>query len=202
MYSDSITHHSEHLREVLSRLRVHGLTVKPIKCQLFHRRVTYLGHLVVGGEVRPLLQVLKEFLRPNTKRQLMSFLGLSNYYRKYIEHYADKAHPLYDALKRNKPDSIVWNQSSERAFLKLKNELTEETILMAPHLDRSFILSTDASIGLGAVLSHEDSLGQERPVAFFSRGLNRAERNYSVTKLECLAVVAAVTHFSFGGQTF
>ena len=55
VYSDSITDHFEHLREVLTRLRVHGLTVKPIKCQLFHRRVTYLGHLVGGGEVRPLL---------------------------------------------------------------------------------------------------------------------------------------------------
>ena len=98
--------------------------------------------------------MLKESLRPKIKRQLRSFLGLSNYYRKYIEHYADKAHPLYDALKRNEPDSIVWNESSERAFLKLKNELTEETVLMAPQMDRSFILSTDASgIGLGAVLS-------------------------------------------------
>ena len=151
VYSDSIIDHFEHLREVFTRLRVHGLTVKPIKCQLFHRRVTYLGHLVGGGEVRPLLpkiQVLKEFLRPKTKRQLRYFLGLSNYVlqkvHEYIEHYADKAHTLYDALKRNEPDSIVWNESSERAFLKLKNELTEETVLMAPQMDRSFILSTDA----------------------------------------------------------
>ena len=69
---------------------------------------------------------------------------------------------------------------------------------MAPQMDRSFILSTDAlGIGLGAVLSQKDSLGEERPVAFFSRGLNRAERNYSVTELECLAVVATVKHFSF-----
>ena len=86
VYSDSITGHFEHLREVLTRLRVHGLTVKPIKCQLFHRRVTYLGHLVKGGEVRPLLpkiQVLKAFLRPKTKRQLRSFLGLSNLQKVY-----------------------------------------------------------------------------------------------------------------------
>ena len=69
---------------------------------------------------------------------------------------------------------------------------------MAPQMDRSFILSTDTSgIGLGAVLSQKDSLGEERPVAFFSWGLNRAERNYSVTELECLAVVEAVKHFSF-----
>ena len=97
VYSDSIIDHFEHLREVLTRLSVHGLTVKPIKCQLFHRRVTYLGHLVGGGEVRPLvpkIKVLKDFLRPKTKSQLRSFLGLSNYYRKFIEHYADKAHPL------------------------------------------------------------------------------------------------------------
>ena len=114
--------------------------------------------------MRPLLpniQVLKDFLRPKTKRQLRSFLGLSNCYRKYIEHYADKAHPLYDALKRNEPDSIAWNESRERAFLKLKKELTEETVLMAPQMDRSFILSTDAlGIGLGAVLSQKDSLGK------------------------------------------
>ena len=126
VYSDSIIDHFEHLREVLTRLRVHGLILKAIKCQLFHKRVTYLGNLVGGGEVRPLLpkiQVLKDFLRQKTKRQLRSFLGLSNYYRKYKEHYADKAHPLYDALKRNEPDSIAWNESSERAFLKLKYDL-------------------------------------------------------------------------------
>ena len=81
VYSVSVTNNFEHLREVLTRLRVHGLTVKPIKCQLFHRRVTYLGHLVGGGEVRhlfPKIQVLKEFMRPKTKCQLKSFLGLSN----------------------------------------------------------------------------------------------------------------------------
>ena len=69
---------------------------------------------------------------------------------------------------------------------------------MVPQMDRSFILSSNASgIGLGAVLSQKDSLGEERPVAFLSRGLNRAEKNYSVTELEYLAVVAAVKHFSF-----
>ena len=76
VYSDSITDHFEHLREALTRLRVHRLTVKPFKCQLFHRRVTYLGHFVGGGEVRPLLpkiEVLKEFLNPKPKHQLRSF---------------------------------------------------------------------------------------------------------------------------------
>ena len=73
------------------------LTVKPIKCQLFHRRVTYLGHLFGGGEVRPLLpkiQVLKKFLRPKTKRQLRFFLDLSKYYRKYMN-IMQTRHTLY-----------------------------------------------------------------------------------------------------------
>ena len=74
----------------------------------------------------PKIQVLKELLRPKTKRQLRYFLGL----------YADKAHPLYDALKRNEPDSIAWNESSERTFLTLKNELTEEIVLMELQMDR------------------------------------------------------------------
>ena len=200
IFSNSVEEHFQHLEGVLEKLREHGLTAKPVKCKLFRKKCEYLGYLVGGGEVQPLapkVQVIKDYLKPNTKHQLRAFLGLSNYYRRFIPGYAGTAKPLHNALMKKEPEKLSWTSQMEKAFTSLKNSLSDNPVLLAPNLLKPFTLCTDASgVGLGAVLSQEDHNGLDRPVAYYSRGLTKAEKNYSTTELECLAVVAAVKRFA------
>ena len=118
---------------------------------------------------------------------------MCNWYRKFIEHYADIAEPLV-RLTRKKVD-YVWDEDCQLAFERLKTMLISSPILSRPEFDREFILETDASdTGLGAVLkqSYEDG---DRVIAYASRVLSAAERNYSVTERECLAILWAVRKF-------
>ena len=201
IFSNSVEEHFQHLEGVLEKLREHGLTAKPIKCKLFREKCEYLGYLVGGGEMQPLapkVQVIKDYLKPNTKHQLRAFLGLSNYYRRFIPGYAGTAKPLHNALMKKEPEKLSWTSQMEKAFTSLKNSPSDNPVLLAPNLLKPFTLCTDASgVGLGAVLSQEDHNGLDRPVAYYSRGLSKAEKNYSTTELKCLAVVAAVKRFAY-----
>ena len=140
--------------------------------------------------MRPLLPkiiALRNYPKPRTRNQLRSFLGLSNYYGKFIKQYADKAKPLHEALNKGEPDQVVWTEERVQSFQILKEALTENAVLFAPQMDK---LSTNASgTGLGAILSQEDQEGQERPVVYYSKELSKAERNYSATELEVLLLL-------------
>src|SRR6185437_5882075 len=124
---------------------------------------------------------------------LKSFLGLTNYYRKFIRHFSRIAAPLTNLTKKNTP--FHWAAQHETAFQTLKDELVKAPCLHAPDFKKPFILQTDTSgQGLGAVLVQKFDT-EEHPVAYISRQLNSAEANYSGPELECLAVVWAVKEF-------
>ena len=135
-----------------------------------------------------------EWPRPNTVTDVRLFLGFTNYYRKFIKHYAVVANPLNklisgeNAKKKNK--RVEWTQECEESFQKLKNICTENSSFWAyANYEKPFKLTTDASKkGLGAVLSQVDEGGKERPVAFASRTLSKSEKNYTTHKLEFLAL--------------
>jgi len=132
---------------------------------------------------------------PRTKKQLRAFLGLSGYYRRFIENYAMIVAPLTDALKGGGSTTLNWSSAQDKAFAKLKELLCAKPILRLPETTKPFVLRTDASdVGLGAVLlqEHEDGIF---PVAYASRKLSREERNYSVVERECLVIVWAVAKF-------
>ena len=104
------------------------------------------------------------------------------------------ARPLHQLTQKGV--EFLWTGQCEGAFLSLKRKLTEAPVLAYPSLSQPFVLETDASgDGLGAVLSQVQSDGLRHPIAYASRGLSKAERNYGITELETLAVVWAVTHF-------
>lgn len=190
--------HVRVIKEVLGKLQSAGLTVRPSKCELGQFEVEYLGHKVGGGEMSPVadkVASITDMQVPTTKKQVRSFLGMVGYYRQYIPNYASIATPLTNLTKKLSPNKIVWEESHQESFDKLKMCLSNKPILKLVDLSKGFILQTDASdTGLGAVLlQHVD--GERCPVAYASRKLNAAENNYSVIEKECLAIVWALKKF-------
>ena len=117
---------------------------------------------------------------PMNKRELRGFLGLCSYYRKFFKSFYDVAGPLYKVIE--KETVFAWTEQCKEAFDELKRRLTTAPVLAYPIAPGEFTLDTDASDkGIGAVLSQEQN-GQERVVTYFSRSLNKRERNYCVTR--------------------
>ena len=198
VFSSSWQEHCQHIAQVLERLKQAGLTANVRKCQWGQTSCEFLGHIIGHGRVSPAegkIAAVRSFTMPKTKKQVRQFLGLTGYYRRFVEKYAEHTFLLTEATKKSAPERIVWNDCLNNEFCFLKNALCDIPSLTLPILSDQFILQTDASsVGLGAVLSVQRD-GEELPVAFYSRKLQPRERRYSATELEGLAVVAAVHHF-------
>lgn len=196
VFSDSWEKHLSHLRDVLTRLRNAGLTVKAEKCQLGQAEVEYLGHIVGRGCRRPhevKLAAIENYPRPVTKTDIRAFLGLTGYYQHYIPKYSQIASPLTDSLRKGEPVKVQWDELRESSFQALKAALTSQPILRAPDYNRPFVLQCDASErGLGAVLSQRDESREEHPVLFISRKLSTREEAYSTSEKECACLVWAI----------
>jgi len=195
-FSQSAGEHVEHLREVFAALRGAGVSIKAKKCHLFQEEVEYLGHIVGGGQLQVQdknVRGLKGASPPRCKKDLRSFLRMCNVYRRFVKDYAQVARPLAAMTSSKGPDR--WGTLSDEAmgaFENLKRRLTEAPILALPRRHGGYTLDTDANAGhVGAVLLQEQPDQSTRPVGYWSRSLNEAERNYSTTERECLAVVWA-----------
>lgn len=181
---------------VLRRFQAAGLKLRPSKCQFLRQEVKYLGHIVSAEGVRPdpeKEEAVRDFPRPTKVRDVREFLGLVGYYRRFIDNFSKIAKPL--TVLTSKSATFEWGDDQQEAFRKLRDKLLAAPVLCYPDFETPFVLATDASqYALGAVLSQRKN-GVERPVAYASRQLNRAEQNYSATERECLALVWAVRHF-------
>lgn len=197
IFSPTYEQHMKDLSEVLSKIKTAGLKIKPPKCSFAKKGIQYLGFIISdkGVECDPATtEKVKAFRKPTCRKDVRSFLGLTSYYRKFIHRYAFIAKPLYELTK----DEVLfqWTSREQEAFEELKRRLTSPPVLMYPDLNKPFIVATDASgFGVGAVLKQEDDEGKERVIAYASRVLNKAERNYSTTERECLALKFATQVF-------
>eukprot|EP00795_Rhopilema_esculentum_P005569 gene5569-9573_t len=196
VFSATWEDHLKHLEEILTRISKAGLTANPKKCSLAMNEAHYLGHIVGNGKVRPeadKVKAVRDFLRPESKKQVRSFLGLTGYYRKFIPSYANIAAPLTDLTKKEVKGTIQWTDDCENAFRRLKKALRSSPVLRSPDYSKEFLLQTDASDrGLGAVLSQIGDDNEEHPVMYLSRKLLDRERRYAVVEKECLAIVWAI----------
>jgi transposase InsO family protein len=192
----TLAEHMDHVEKILRRLHSVGLEASAKKCRFAYGELLFVGHIVGKGQIKPdpeKLKAVKEFPVPTTTTELKGFLGLANYYRRFVDGFASTAKPLYEQLKKNV--KFEWSQSRQLAFQELKRALTRAPCLFAPDFSIPFILQTDASgIGISGVLS-QIVQGEEHPVGFVSRQLNKAEKNYTTTELECLAVVWSIGQF-------
>ena len=189
--------HIHNLVCVLKRLKEAGLKLKPSKCNLLRKEVKYLGHVISeeGISTDPdKTAVIRNWPIPSCKRELLQFLGLANYYRRFVSGFASICKPLQHLTEKNVP--FCWSPSCQQAFEELRNCLITAPILVYPDYTKPFVLDTDASdVGIGAVLSQVYDDGTEHVIAYGSRSLSRQEQKYCVTRKELLAVVEFSQHF-------
>lgn len=166
------------------------------KCHFCKIKLVYLGHLVTQGGIQPdpaKTSVIEKMLPPVDIHGLRRFIGLCSYYSRFVEGFSKIAEPLNALLRKH--NLFKWDEKCDTAFKKLKEKLVKAPILSYPNFSEEMILFTDAStIGIGGILAQKIN-GQEKVIAYASRTLNSAERNYTITELECLAIVWAVNYF-------
>ncbi|KAK3102478.1 hypothetical protein FSP39_011646 [Pinctada imbricata] len=198
LHTETWVDHVTELREVFQRLREANLNAKPSKCVVAYKRLEYLGHTVGDGTITPndkKLEAIRNAPRPETKKQIRSFLGLIGFYRKFVPNFAAVAVPLTDLTRKGVPNKFEWKLEHESAFQKLKSMLIHSPVLRLPDLSKTFIVRSDASdYGIGSVLLQEHD-GNKFPVAYASKKLSVHERGYSVIEKECLAIVWALEKF-------
>ena len=197
VFSQTFQEHLQRLSNVLKEIRKAGLKLQGSKCKFACKEVHYLGYIVSQGGISPdpdKLRAVSAFPAPSNEKQLREFLGLSNYYRRFVKNYSQIAEPLYKLTKKN-TKGFQWDAACQQAFDDLKQRLTSPPILTYPVFTLPFIVHADASErAIGGVLSQVQE-GEERVIGYWSRQLNKAERNYSTVEREALAVVAAVKEF-------
>ena len=198
VFSKDGKEHVGHLREVLDSLESHGLTVKAMKCEFGKTRLEYLGHLIGGGQVAVpghRATAMLNFKQPVTRKHMRSFLGAMSYYRRFIKEFANYSALLSPSTSSSAPNMVDWSSEMLEAFLFLKGALVSVCVLTIPSQEDVFTLHTDASgLGVGATLNVVRD-GVELPVGFYSRQLQGAEKRYSATELEGLALFRAIHFF-------
>jgi len=193
VFSWTVDDHIRHLREVLL-LEKTGVSLKPSKCHLFQQEVGYLGHVVRPGQLlvnQENIKSLAQELPPRTQTELKSFLGMCNLYRRFIKDYGHITKPLTKLTSKKLPHVLPPLDAAQlAAFEYLKVRLTSTPILALPRSEGLFILDTDAcAVQVGCTILQQQPDKSILPVGYYSRGLIPAEKNYSTTDRECLAVV-------------
>ena len=200
VYSTTMAEHEEHLRLVFEKLRQNQLYVKREKCAFGQPTIKFLGHIVEQGCIRmdpDKVKAIQDWKTPASLTELRSFLGLANYYRRFIKGYSEKVLPLTELLK--KTTCWKWTTSCQEAFDKVKKLLLEDPVLAMPDMFKPFEVQTDASdFALGGVLMQDN-----HPIAFESRKLSEAERRYTAHEKELLAVLHCLRtwrHYLLGSK--
>jgi hypothetical protein len=197
IYSTSMEEHLLHLTEVLTLLGKAGLSLKLTKCHFFKETVDYLGHVIRPGKLAVAeknTDALRKAQPPRTQTELRSFLGLCNVYRRFVPGFAKVSGPLNQLLRKGEGPTLgILTPDQLTAFHSLREKLLHPPVLALPRKEGRYVLDTDASdLQIGACLSQEHPDKLRHPIGYWSRSLNPAERNYSTTEKECLAIVWAI----------
>ena len=182
--------HEELVAEVIKRLEENDLYVKLEKCRWKVREVGFLGVVIRPEGIKMEEEKVKgvlEWLTPKYVKDVQKFLGLVNYYHRFIESFTSIARPLHDIVKKDK--KWDWTEKQEKVFKELKERFTKEPVLAALDLDKKMRMEVDALEYTMGVLLMECEDGLWRPVAFLSKSLNKMEMNYKIHDKEMLAII-------------
>jgi hypothetical protein len=199
VFSETWDDHKTHLKQVFDRLEQANLKLHPDKCKFACSEVPYLGYKISDkglsvniDEVRAVL----EFPIPTCVRDVRSFLGMANYYSRFISKYSTIANPLHELLTLKKDEDFVWQDKHQAAFVSIREALISAPILTLPNPDHKPVVYTDASdTAIGYILGQVDSNGAETVIEYGGRSYRGAEQNYSITHKEGLALVTAVEKY-------
>ena len=184
--------HLEQINQVLKRLESAGFRANVRKCSFATTELEYLGFWITRNGIQPQpkkVEAIQRILAPTNKKQLRHFLGMVNFYRDMWRRRSQLLAPLTDLVSQTKP--FKWGEKEQQSFEEIKRVISKETLLTFPDFTKEFHVYTDASkIQLGAVIMQEG-----KPLAFYSRKLNKAQRNYTVGEQELLSIVETLKEF-------
>ena len=197
--SSDVETHKEHLRLLFQRLHENGLVINVSKSRFGCNSIDFLGHRITHTGIMPLpdkVDAITQFNQPSTVKGLQEFVGMVNFYRRFIPAAARMMLPLFGALT-GKPKTLIWKEEMVKAFQDTKAALAEATLLTHPRHDAPTALTADASDqAVGAVLQQFVN-GIWVPLAFFSKKLRPPERKYSAFDRELLALYLGIRHFRY-----
>lgn len=195
--SNSFEEHMRDLAEVGRRLSEANLTVNLDKSQFCRKELPFLGHVITPKGIRPnpdRITAIINFEVPKTVRQIRRFLGMTNYYRRFIADFSGVTAPISDLLK-GKPRKIQWTEKANEAFNHLKKLMISAPILTNPNFNEEFSLQTDASdLAVAGILTQIQE-GSERVIGYFSQKLTASQQRYHATEKEALAAILSIDHF-------
>ena len=191
VYSKTPEEHLSHLKQVFDKLREQKFYARTAKCHFNMPKLKYLGHIVGNGQSSTdpdKMKTVSDWPAPTNVTEVRQFLGFAQWFRKFINHFADISYPLTQLLRKLPSGNVFqWSQEAQKAMEKIKYALAHAPVLRLPDWDLPFEVSTDASkYAISAILTQE---GQ--PVAYESRKLIPAETRYDTREREILAIVWA-----------
>eukprot|EP01129_Flabellula_baltica_P005313 TRINITY_DN1914_c0_g1_i2.p1 TRINITY_DN1914_c0_g1~~TRINITY_DN1914_c0_g1_i2.p1 ORF type:complete len:1713 (-),score=246.34 TRINITY_DN1914_c0_g1_i2:39-5177(-) len=193
IFSKSFDDHLLHIGNVLDVIIEKKLVLNFSKCRFATSTIKYLGHVVSRGFIGPnpeKVSTITSYDVPDSKSKLKNFLGVLNYFRKFIPEYATRSRHLYDATRHD--CKFKWTAEMTEEFMDLKAAMANEPILALPDLDERFFVETDWSkYGVGGILYQYEN-DMKRPIEYFSKKMKNAELNYSAYAGECYAILLAL----------
>lgn len=202
VFSHDSKQHEIHLSIIFEKLTTYGIKVNASKCVFGQQQLEFLGHLISVSGISPLKSKVGDivaFPRPAKRKQLQRFLGMVNFYHRFIKSCSDIMIPLVKLVvtsTEHKP--LCWSQESNDAFTTIKSKLAECSLLCFPSHSGELSLMVDASdTAAGAVLQQKNSSGDFQPLSFFSKSFSLTERRYSTFGRELLAMYLAVKKFRY-----
>lgn len=199
IFSKTFSEHINHLTQLLEAIKREGFRLKFRKCAFASDSVKYLGHIIHNNTVQPLrdnLVSIKDFPIPKTQKNIRQFLGKINFYHEYIPKSAIILEPLHNLLRKNQ--KFIWSVECQKSFENIKKLLCSQPILEIFDKNLPINIHTDASLeGIGAVLKQTQPNGKDKPVAYFSKKLNQAQKKKKAIYLECLAIKEAIRYWQY-----
>ena len=197
IYSATPQEHLITLADTLERLANAGLKINPSKTTLVRQEVNYLGHVISAQGISPnpdKIAAIRDLKPPTSVREVRMFLGLTGYFRKFVEAYAILAEPLYGLTKKHA--RFQWTEQHQAGFELLKERLCTAPVLAYPRRDRKSIVDCDASdIAAGAVLLQVDEANNEHVIQYISCTFNDTQQRWPTVEREAYAIVWAITTF-------
>ena len=196
--SENPEEHAIHTQQILEALEKAGLHLKPAKCEWNVTRVNFLGYTAIATKGVCMsddkIQAIRNWTKPLTTRDIRSFVGLANFYSKFVPHFADTMKPFYEMTKKGAP--YFWNDVLQSAFDTIKAAMHNDVFLIGFDYEKDVTLETDASgVAYAGIISQKDENGNLRPVLMFSHTFSSEQLNWDTHDRELWAIVYAFKNY-------